>query len=218
MTVTTSHVSRIEGPRRPPRRELCGAERADLPRTQQDGSVFELQSPIPTKIDFCRLFIREGLLDLLSNVMASRGEAAADMKRKTIPIPLVVCQVSQSYVRNAFGARKVVRPCELLEPEYMLKLKGQAIKHLSMNAVLLEVLQSVNAIEILTRILDQRSSGPLSTEIISSRRAMVQCGKRPLLLNSGGIGRRKIQIPHGFEESGSNYMIEKHVFGVSNVV
>src|SRR5580698_5868342 len=41
------------------------------------GSVFELQSPTSTKNDFCRLFIREGLLDPLSsallNVMASRG-------------------------------------------------------------------------------------------------------------------------------------------------
>ncbi|KAH9024812.1 hypothetical protein EDB85DRAFT_2150221 [Lactarius pseudohatsudake] len=45
----------------------------------------------------------------------------------------------------------LLRACEILEPEYTLK--GQAIKHLSMNAVLLEI------------------SGPLSTEIISSRRA-----------------------------------------------
>jgi hypothetical protein len=79
------------------------------------GSVFELQSPTSTKNDFCRLFIREGLLDPLSsallNVMASRGEAAADMKRKIIQILLVFCQVSQSdvHVRNALGTRKVVR-------------------------------------------------------------------------------------------------------------
>ena len=79
------------------------------------GSVFELQSPTSTKNDFCRLFIREGLLDPLSsallNVMASRGEAAADMKQKIIQILLVFCQVSQSdvHVRNALGTRKVVR-------------------------------------------------------------------------------------------------------------
>jgi hypothetical protein len=79
------------------------------------GSVFELQSPTSTKNDFCRLFIREGLLDPLSsallNVMASRGEAAADMKRKIIQILLVFCQVSQSdiHIRNALGTRKVVR-------------------------------------------------------------------------------------------------------------
>ncbi|KAH9024811.1 kinase-like protein [Lactarius pseudohatsudake] len=132
------------------------------------GSVFELQSPSSTKNDFCRLFIREGLLDPLSsallNVMASRGEAAADMKRKIIQILLVFCQVSQSdvHVRNALGTRKVVRrllrACELLEPEYLVHML-KAIKHLSMNAMLLEVLQNANAIEILTRILDEQSLG-----------------------------------------------------------
>jgi hypothetical protein len=39
----------------------------------------------------------------------------------------------------------------------------KAIKHLSMNATLLEVLQNANAIEILTRILDEQSSGLHST-------------------------------------------------------
>ena len=78
------------------------------------GSMFELQSPTSTKNDFW-LFIREGLLDPLSsallNVMASRGEAAADVKQKIIQILLVFCQVLQSdiHVRNALGTRKVVR-------------------------------------------------------------------------------------------------------------
>lgn len=77
-------------------------------------SVFELQSPT-TKNDFCRMFIREGLLDPLSsallNVMTSGSEVAADMNRKIIQILLVFCQVSQSdiHVRNALGTRKVVR-------------------------------------------------------------------------------------------------------------
>jgi hypothetical protein len=39
----------------------------------------------------------------------------------------------------------------------------KAIKHLSMNATLLEVLQNANAIEILTRILDEQSTGLHST-------------------------------------------------------
>jgi hypothetical protein len=122
--------------------------------------------------------------------MASRGDAAADMKRKIIQILLVFCQVSQSdiHVRNALGTRKVVRrsyllrespsffsfasrlielagllrACELLEPEYLVHML-KAIKHLSMNATLLEVLQNANAIEILTRILDEQSSGLHST-------------------------------------------------------
>ena len=89
------------------------------------GSVFELQSPTSTKNDFCRLFIREGLLDPLSsallNVMASRGDAAADMKRKIIQILLVFCQVSQSdiHVRNALGTRKVVRRPYLLRENHL---------------------------------------------------------------------------------------------------
>lgn len=78
------------------------------------GSVFELQSPT-TKNDFCRMFIREGLLDPLSsallNIMTSRGESAAEMNQKIIQIILVFCQVSQSdiHVRQALGTRKVVR-------------------------------------------------------------------------------------------------------------
>ena len=78
------------------------------------GSVFELQSPT-TKNDFCRMFIREGLLDPLSsallNVMTTQGDKASTMKRKIIQILLVFCQVSQSdiHVRNALGTRKVVR-------------------------------------------------------------------------------------------------------------
>ena len=76
--------------------------------------MFELQSPT-TKNDFCRMFIREGLLDPLSsallNIMTSRGESAAEMNRKILQIILVFCQVSQSdiHVRNALGTRKVVR-------------------------------------------------------------------------------------------------------------
>jgi hypothetical protein len=78
------------------------------------GSVFELQSPT-TKNDFCRMFIREGLLDPLSaallNVMANRGETSLEMKMKIIQILLVFSQVSQSdiHVRNALGTRKVIR-------------------------------------------------------------------------------------------------------------
>jgi hypothetical protein len=78
------------------------------------GSVFELQSPT-TKNDFCRMFIREGLLDPLSNallnVMTNRTEAALEMKMKIIQVLLVFSQVSQSdiHVRNALGTRKVVR-------------------------------------------------------------------------------------------------------------
>jgi len=56
----------------------------------------------------------------------------------------------------------LLRACELLEPEYLVHML-KAIKHLSMNATMLEVLQNANAIEILTRILDEQSSGLHST-------------------------------------------------------
>ncbi|KAF7365522.1 Cytokinesis protein sepH [Mycena venus] len=137
------------------------------------GSVFELQSPT-TKNDFCRMFIREGLLDPLSaallNVITTGGEAAKETKMKIIQILLVFSQVSQSdiHVRNALGTRKVVRrllrSCELLEPECLVQML-KAVKHLSMNATLLEVLQNANAIEILVRILEEQSSGPHATEM-----------------------------------------------------
>ena len=56
----------------------------------------------------------------------------------------------------------MLRACELLEPEYLVHML-KAIKHLSMNATLLEVLQNANAIEILTRILGEQSSELHST-------------------------------------------------------
>lgn len=78
------------------------------------GNVFELQSPTP-KNDFCRMFIREGLLNPLSsaliNIMATDPSTSAAMKSKIIQIVLVFCQVSQSdvHVRSALGTRMVVR-------------------------------------------------------------------------------------------------------------
>ncbi|KAJ7644441.1 hypothetical protein FB45DRAFT_897923 [Roridomyces roridus] len=137
------------------------------------GSVFDLNSPT-TKNDFCRMFIREGLLDPLSaallNVITTGGAAATETKMKIVQILLVFSQVSQSdiHVRNAVGTRKVIRrllrSCELLEPECLVHML-KAIKHLSMNATLLDVLQNANAIEILVRILEDQSSGPHSTEM-----------------------------------------------------
>ncbi|KAF9221524.1 hypothetical protein BS17DRAFT_809903 [Gyrodon lividus] len=137
------------------------------------GSVFELQSPT-TKNDFCRMFIREGLLDPLSsallNVMGNQSETAVEMKHKIIQILLVFSQVTQSdiHVRNAMGTRKIIRrlmrACELLEPDCLVQML-KAVKHLSMNANLLEVLQNANAIEILIKLLDEDRAGPHNTEV-----------------------------------------------------
>ena len=107
-------MSRVEGSGRPPRRGLCERSELIVHALNEIGSVFQLQSPTSAKNDFW-LFVREGLLDPLSsvllNVMASSGEAAADMKQKIIQILLIFCGVSQSdvHVRNALGTWKVVR-------------------------------------------------------------------------------------------------------------
>ena len=168
-------------------------------------SVFDLQSPT-TKNGFCRMFIREGLLDPLSHAL---GTANGETKKKVIQIFLMFSQVSQSdiHVRNALGTRKVVRSklicyvvldafidhvffffsfagimraCELLgaikenqdEPEGLTQMEClvqllKAVKHLSMNATLHEVLQNANSLEILISVLEQQSSGPHSTVIPS---------------------------------------------------
>jgi hypothetical protein len=51
----------------------------------------------------------------------------------------------------------------------------KAIKHLSMNATLLEVLQNANAIEILTRILGEQSSGLHSAVWLSQKSSNSPC-------------------------------------------
>ncbi|KAF8333555.1 uncharacterized protein EI90DRAFT_3145216 [Cantharellus anzutake] len=124
-------------------------------------SVFELQSPT-SKNDFCRMFIREGLLDPLTSallsIIASQHASSPEPKAKALQILLIFCQVSQSdsHVRQALGTRKLIRrllrACELLDPEYIVTML-KAIKHLSMNSTLLDVLQNSNAIEILVQIL-----------------------------------------------------------------
>ena len=69
----------------------------------------------------------------------------------------------------------IMRACELLEPEYLVQML-RAVKHLSMNVSMLEVLQNANAIEILVRILNEHSSDLYST--VSS----LEDGIRNLLL------------------------------------
>jgi hypothetical protein len=55
-------------------------------------------------------------------------------------------------------ASGLLRACELLEPDCLVQML-KAVKHLSMNATLLDVLQNANALEVLIRILDEQSSG-----------------------------------------------------------
>lgn len=55
-----------------------------------------------------------------------------------------------------------MRACELLDGDCLVHML-KAVKHLSMNANLLEVLQNANAIEILVRLLDEDRGGPHGT-------------------------------------------------------
>lgn len=55
-----------------------------------------------------------------------------------------------------------MRACELLEGDCLVQML-KAVKHLSMNANLLEVLQNANAIEILVKLLDEDRAGPHGT-------------------------------------------------------
>ena len=77
------------------------------------GSVFDLQSPTPRN-DFCRMFVREGILDPLSTALL------AILKDKSIPdeepstrafsVLLLFCQVAQAdgRIREAFATRMIM--------------------------------------------------------------------------------------------------------------
>jgi hypothetical protein len=94
------------------------------------GSVFDLQSPTPRN-DFCRMFVREGILDPLSTALLSilrdtdlgsgpevgkgkgnEGEGIREMVHadRAMGVLLLFCQVAQAdmRVREAFANRTIV--------------------------------------------------------------------------------------------------------------
>ena len=88
--------------------------------------------------------------------------------------------VLHPFVDHVFHFAGIMRACELLgaikenqdEPEGLTQMEClvqllKAVKHLSMNATLHEVLQNANSLEILISVLEQQSSGPHSTVIPS---------------------------------------------------
>ena len=81
------------------------------------------------------------------------------VRGKLFDVSLFLSMFLHSLTCSGLG---LLRACELLEPECLVQML-KAVKHLSMNATLLEVLQNANALEILIRILDEQSSGPHST-------------------------------------------------------
>ncbi|RXK41642.1 STE/STE11/CDC15 protein kinase [Tremella mesenterica] len=149
------------------------------------GSVFELQSPTPRN-DFCRMFVREGILDPLSSALLSilndenlaeeTPDAAAgsggESGARAIAVLLMFCQVAQAdgRVRDAFANRTVLirllKACAIL-PRTLLVVAVKAIKHLSTSPQLIEVLQNSNAMEVLVNILGKNMKGLHSNEICS---------------------------------------------------
>ena len=85
------------------------------------GSVFDLQSPTPRN-DFCRMFVREGILDPLSTALLAilkdadigkgKEKADGDMEdaERAMGVLLLFCQVAQAdtRVREAFANRTIV--------------------------------------------------------------------------------------------------------------
>ncbi|OCF43911.1 STE/STE11/CDC15 protein kinase [Kwoniella heveanensis CBS 569] len=149
-------------------------------------SVFELQSPTPRN-DFCRMFVREGILDPLSTALLSiledeelnpkngsdddndTGEGEVGQSINTL---LLFCQVAQadSRVRDAFASRtimiRLLKACDLL-PRKLLVTAIKAIKHLSTSPQLIEILQNSNAMEILVGLLGKCIKGVHANEICS---------------------------------------------------
>lgn len=105
------------------------------------GSVFDLQSPTPRN-DFCRMFVREGILDPLSTALLAilrdtelggsigsagsalsgkgkekEGEAESEHAERAMAVLLLFCQVAQAdaRVKEAFANRTIVIR-ELLHP------------------------------------------------------------------------------------------------------
>ncbi|GFZ45328.1 non-specific serine/threonine protein kinase [Saitozyma sp. JCM 24511] len=139
------------------------------------GSVFDLQSPTPRN-DFCRMFVREGILDPLSTALLAilRDETIEDEESSTraINVLLLFCQVAQAdgRVRDAFATRtimiRLLKACDLL-PRKLLVTAIKAIKHLSTSPQLIEVLQNSNAMEILVALLGKSIKGTHANEICS---------------------------------------------------
>ncbi|ORY31435.1 hypothetical protein BCR39DRAFT_571401 [Naematelia encephala] len=144
-------------------------------------SVFDLQSPTPRN-DFCRMFVREGILDPLSTALLSilqdkeidtdDTEEPLNHSTRAITTLLLFCQVAQAddRVREAFASRtimiRILKACESL-PRKLLVIAIKAIKHLSTSPQLIEVLQNSNAMEVLVGLLGRYVKGSHANEICS---------------------------------------------------
>nr|WVH01951.1 cytokinesis protein [Naematelia aurantialba] len=144
-------------------------------------SVFDLQSPTPRN-DFCRMFVREGILGPLSTALLSilqdkdvdrdDTDEAPSHSHRAITTLLLFCQVAQAdaRVREAFASRtimiRILKACDSL-PRKLLVIAIKAIKHLSTSPQLIEVLQNSNAMEVLVGLLGRYVKGSHANEICS---------------------------------------------------
>jgi hypothetical protein len=77
-------------------------------------SVFELQTPTP-KNDFCRMFIREGIVEPLGtallHILKDTSDQVESCKSTIVGIVLMFCQTAQadSRMRDALGTRSFVK-------------------------------------------------------------------------------------------------------------
>jgi hypothetical protein len=77
-------------------------------------SVFELQTPTP-KNDFCRMFIREGIVEplgtVLLHILKDETDDIEGFKVQIVGIVLMFCQTAQadSRMRDALGTRSFIK-------------------------------------------------------------------------------------------------------------
>ena len=143
-------------------------------------SVFDLNHST-NKIEFCRIFAKEGLLEPLSSALSislkDDSEEAIEVREQSTKIYLIFAQVAQTdkVVLKYLGTRSILR--KLLKCCLSIDLNSGGIlvnllkvfKHVSTNANMLEVLQNSNAIDVFVKILESRieGKGDRSNEISS---------------------------------------------------
>ncbi|CAD6910950.1 unnamed protein product [Tilletia controversa] len=134
-------------------------------------SVLELQSPA-SRNDFCRMLVKEGLLDPLTTsllaVLKDDSEARAVTAKEHILQTFVICSQSDSWLKKQIATRAVLRlvlkACGHLQPsDLVIMLK--VIKNLSMSPAVLDDLQQCNTIDFLTNILAKHYDGEHGTEV-----------------------------------------------------
>ncbi|KAL9938366.1 hypothetical protein V8E36_002989 [Tilletia maclaganii] len=134
-------------------------------------SVLELQSPA-SRNDFCRMLVKEGLLDPLTtsllSVLEDKEEERAMTAKEHILQTFLICSQSDSWLKKEIAVRAVLRrmlkACSSLGPGDLVTML-KVIKNLSMSPAVLDDLQQCNTIDFLTTILAKHYDGEHGTEV-----------------------------------------------------